>query len=108
MTPAEVARLEEGWRNTVKEVLAELMSEISEDCWCAGWLSGLEFDLWEMVQGGPRRFGMGEVSEEDVQRLRVLSNECGGWIVWNMDKGDTSFVPLAEWEAIYAAETERR
>lgn len=77
-------------------VLEALMSEISEDCICARWELGLEFRLWAMVQGGARHFGMSEVSEEDVARLRNLSTSAGGW--WRYDR----FVPAVEWAFVYA------
>ncbi len=79
--------------------LAELMGDISEDCYCAGWMMGLEHALWAMVLGGPREYGMGEVTEEQVARLKQLSDACGGWIVWSEGDGET-FVPLEEWEQI--------
>jgi hypothetical protein len=31
--------------------LADYMSELSESAYCAGWMEGLEFALWEAVQG---------------------------------------------------------
>ena len=38
---------EPNWRT-----LAGEMSEISELAFCAGWMDGLEYRLWEIVQGG--------------------------------------------------------
>lgn len=40
-------------------LLARLMSDISEDCWCAGWMSGTEFALWKAVQTGDGIVGIG-------------------------------------------------
>ena len=50
--------------------LCVLMRRLSEDYYCAGWLVGLEDHLWAMVQGGDRHFGVGEVTVEEVARLR--------------------------------------
>ena len=86
--------------------LAAKMSDISEDCYCAGWLSGLEHSLWWFVVGGPGEWGMGKVDEDDVRALRALSEKCGGWIVWRESVGEV-FVPLAEWLPTYAADQER-
>jgi len=86
--------------------LAAKMSDISEDCYCAGWLSGLEHSLWWFVVDGPGEWGMGKVDEDDVRALRALSEKCGGWIVWREGVGEV-FVPLAEWLPAYAAEQER-
>ena len=32
-------------------LLKKLMSAISEERWCAGWMHGLEYTLWDMVTG---------------------------------------------------------
>ena len=82
------------------KALCDLMGDMSEDCWCAGWLDTCEFDLWSMVLGGPRGWGMGEVSESDVAQLKELSKLCGGWIVWREKQCET-WIPLAEWLPLY-------
>jgi hypothetical protein len=88
--------------------LADLMSEISEDCYCAGWLIGTEFVLWGAVLNGPIEWGCGDVTEEQVAALRRLSGEIGGWIAWEVsdDPMNTGpvFVPIVEWRERYAAE----
>lgn len=67
--------------------LAALMSDISEDRWCAGWLIGLEFILWD---------------EKDPACM-ALSEKCGGWWAWfEADPDDAhtwgaSFVPMGRW-----------
>ena len=77
--------------------LAALMSSLSEDLWCAGWLTGTERTLWNMVQGGTREWGMGEVSQRQVDLLRLLSDEAEGWIIYGDD--GPQFVPIDEWKA---------
>jgi hypothetical protein len=32
-------------------LLRKLMSGISEEYWCAGWLAGLEYTLWNAITG---------------------------------------------------------
>jgi hypothetical protein len=91
-----------------KDRLYNLMSDISEECYCAGWMSGNEYTLWAMVRdpAASRHYGMSEVSAEDVEELRQLSEQLGGWVVW-WDDGDEPglpatawgrrFLPMAEW-----------
>lgn len=74
--------------------LAELMSSISEDHFCAGWMSGTEHRLWQMVEGGDREW-MGPVEESEVAQLKALSDKCGGWIVYG--DGGEEFVSIEEW-----------
>jgi hypothetical protein len=81
--------------------LAEYMSDISEDNYCAGWLIDLEHTLWDAVMAGPSRFGMGDITAENIAELRRLSNDAGGWIVYVSGKGET-FVPMAEWLEIHS------
>jgi hypothetical protein len=57
--------------------LLGLMSGISEEYWCAGWLNGLEFDLWNAQANG--RYGQGAITERQAKLLRLLSEECEGW-----------------------------
>lgn len=77
--------------------LAALMSSLSEDLWCAGWLAGTEQRLWQMVQGGPREWGMGEVTHRQVDLLRLLSEEAEGWIIYGTN--GPHFVPIDQWKA---------
>ena len=86
--------------------LYELMSEISEDCYCAGWMMGLEYAIWGALQDGDLRYGMGEMDAASLMRCRALSLTLGGWIVWVDDDTDPSlthehwgprFVPMDVW-----------
>lgn len=95
-----------------QRALYQLMSDISEECYCAGWMTGNEYTLWEMVtnQGAERRYGMGEVEAQQIDDLRTIAAEVGGWIRWRDDDEDKSlppedwgpvFTPMAEWLAMY-------
>lgn len=90
--------------------LARLMSDISEDCWFAGWMGGLEFSLWQIMQNpDDRMHGMALASIEDIERLRALSDEIGAWPAWCNDLGPDDaidglylkWVPLDEWRRTY-------
>lgn len=80
----------------LRRSLADLMSDLSEDQWAAGWFNmpghEVEVALWEMVTGKRKRddWGMGEVSLEDVERLRRLAEHLGEWY------DGKSFVPLTD------------
>jgi hypothetical protein len=85
--------------------LASLMSGLSEAGYCASWESGLERDMWALMHSetpGKVEYGMTEIEPEEIAMLRDLSRECGGWCVLGHD-GESVFVPLAEWLAIYGA-----
>jgi len=79
-------------------VLAKYMSEISERCYCAGWMMGLEYTLWyAMLREAPFHYGQGQISERDLEALKWLSDMAGGWIVWDDTHGET-FISLEEWK----------
>lgn len=96
-----------------QRALYNLMSDISEDCWCAGWMHGNEYALWTLVtdpksKGG--EYGGVKVDQRHIDDLRAISNEIGGWIRWRDDEEDPSlpceewgpvFTPMAEWLAMY-------
>jgi hypothetical protein len=91
--------------------LWSLMSDISEQCYCAGWLLGNEDTLWRMVtdRGDTRRYGQGEDGSENctvhavsVEALRYLHERCGGWWVWDDSAPDAQdwgprFLTTKEW-----------
>lgn len=86
-----------------------LMSDISEDYWCAGWLDQLEFELWRAITTDDTGFGPfgTNLSETELADLKRLSESAGGWFAWGEDAdGDVGaqFVPMAEWVERYARE----
>ncbi len=82
------------------DLLRKVMSGISEECWCAGWLRNLEYMLWDAVMG--KREGI--CSVEEIEQLKYLSEKCGGWIIWDEQAKDERFVPMQEWLRLYEAE----
>lgn len=95
-----------------QKALYERMSDISEECYAAGWMTGNEYTLWEMVANpeASRRYGMSDVRESDLNELREISTEIGGWIRWVDDDDDPDlpseewgpvFTPMAEWVPLF-------
>jgi transcriptional regulator with XRE-family HTH domain len=90
-----------------QRALYHLMSDISEAAYCAAWENDNEYNLWEMVvdPGASRDYGMVRpVSESEVDDMREIAEEIGGWIRWrdvqecesDLDTGPV-FVPMAQW-----------
>ena len=76
------------------------MGEISEASYSAGWMLGLEYALWQLLETGKSAQGRYHLSEEERQKLRVLSERCGGWIAFDDQKGET-FVPFSDWRSMF-------
>jgi hypothetical protein len=79
------------------------MSDISEDCYAARWLIGNEYSLWQMLSGASTRYGMCEVSAEELEEVRILSERANGWI-WTGGPGEYTpqLVSFEEWEGLIA------
>lgn len=85
------------------EQLVALMSELSEDCYCAGWLHDCEHTLWGMIaHGDDLRWGIGAVIPGALATLKRLAGEIGGWPVWDRGSG-IRVAPMAEWLPMHAA-----
>jgi hypothetical protein len=78
------------------------MSDLSEEAYYAGWMDGLEYALWEAVTGVRREYGRLALTEAHRAHLRELSDNCGGWIVFD-DDTEKTWVPLAEWKKRFSA-----
>jgi len=78
------------------DALLDFMSELSEDCYCAGWLIGTEHALWRAHEEGPMSWGQGDVGASAVAKLRRLSAKAGGWWRWDDEHGPL-FVLMDEW-----------
>ena len=85
-------------RAMARTMLNRLMSDISERCWCAGWMSGNEFSLWRLMETGGGRYGQDEVTPDEAAQLRALSNTLGEWCVWDETApGCHAFPSLDDW-----------
>jgi len=94
-------------KNAARRLLEIKMSAISEYCYCACWLDGLEYSLWSFVQEGPRNWGQREVTQNDIDELKLLSEICGGWIIWD-DKYKEAFIDMGTWLELYAEAKKER
>jgi hypothetical protein len=77
-----------------------MMSYLSEEMWCAGWMTGCEYALWADLTGqevaGKRAWG---IAEEDKEDLRFLHEAAGGWVMWSEDAGEKVFLSTEAWLA---------
>lgn len=77
--------------------LHKLMGEISADLYCAFWMTGVEYDIWDLLQG--EKEGRVKASAADVEifkRALDLSNATAGWITW-CDESSTPGLPREQW-----------
>jgi hypothetical protein len=81
--------------------LADLMSDISEKCCCAGWMLNLEYVLWNAVITGPCEYGHGTITSRDIDELVRASEKLKSWIVFD-DELEEIAVPLDKWRIKFA------
>ena len=87
--------------NRAARRLRAYMSSLCRRAYGEGWLDHLEFALWHAVVSGPMRYGQLQIDAATIAELRVLSDECGGWINV-VAPGEERCVPLPEWQDLYA------
>ena len=84
--------------------LIALMSDLSEEHWCAGWLSGNEHYLWECIQHPESQYGMYPLDAETLADLQVYATLIGGWVRWEgAPHYEAVYISMAEWEPRHAA-----
>ena len=82
--------------------LFDLMSDISEECFSAGWIVSNGENLWKikqrfegLVQADAIDYGAGEIDDQTLIDLCELASESGCW--WTLLNGDPVCVPLFKW-----------
>jgi len=84
-------------------ILRVKFSEYSEDHFIAGWVTGLEFFLWDHLHGKPQEtpFGSPSLDASEIGIIRGLSTLAGGWWVWPETIGEKGvreiFIPMDRW-----------
>jgi hypothetical protein len=90
------------------ESLVKLISSISEEHCCDGWLSEIEYELWACVRGKDVQVCFSNVTAEDVKKLRNLHLKSGGWWHWDDISGTKVFMTTNEWNKVYALHALRK
>lgn len=99
----------------IAAVLAEAISNYSEDTFCAGWLSGIEHELWERIltrepdayehaveklyaAAGKERHDWGKPKSEFLAGLKILAERFQVWVYWQ--DGETG-IHLEDWKPLH-------
>jgi hypothetical protein len=83
-------------RHNLIQQLGAAMSDVSENCYCAGWLGGTADVLPELCRraietGQAQRWGHGEVTPETARNLWAMAERPGAWA--DLHPQDDSYVP---------------
>lgn len=104
MSAEETILLDAGIQAAQRALLV-YMRHLSEENWCAGWLGGLEFTLWDRVlrwrSNAEPVSAFERANLPDMEVLSWLSEQAGGWWHWDKAAKEPIFVPLSEWLDIF-------
>lgn len=91
--------------NPLTYALGELMSQLSEECWAAGWQSGAQTDIWALLCGHRTTWGQGSFEEHAPLLAAIDQLACltGTWMVWSDTDGAARPVKLDDWRRFYEA-----
>ncbi|GGB12492.1 hypothetical protein GCM10011511_40160 [Puia dinghuensis] len=60
-------------------------------------MDGLEYELWEILNGVKSHYYRHMVTQEELQQLKVLSEQCGCWIIFD-DESEETALDLESWK----------
>lgn len=87
-----------------RELLLDKMREYSQDGFCASWMQGLEFELWQLATSSSPTESSG-FSPEFYQQLHQLTVIADGWWRWETTSDSSGvgpvFVSLGTWQKVY-------
>jgi len=93
-----------------REVILHRMSDYSEDYHCAGWLSSLEFLLWEGPADDDESLTT-QARRKISAELRALAGIASGWWVYSdetkPDERGPVFIPMERWLAVLAEQEKK-
>lgn len=104
--------MDDATRNGLLQLLGKAMSDVSEECYCAGWLDGTEYFVPELCRRAlttrqTQHWGRWEVTPELARGLQALADQVGSWA--NLDADATGYIPFQPFPipAVYLESIER-
>lgn len=87
--------MDDATRHALVQLLGNAMSDVSEECWCAGWLGGTEHIVPELCRRALASrqtscWGRWEVTLERARGLQALADHIGSWA--NLDNDATGYI----------------
>jgi hypothetical protein len=88
--------MDDATRHALLQLLGNAISDISEECYCAGWMIGTEYFVPELCRraeatGQTQFWGHGEVTPEQARGLVALAEIVGSWA--NLNQAGVRYVP---------------
>lgn len=97
----------------VAHVLVLAISEYSESAYCAGWMHGIEHEIWDRLYPAPKEpyeiaverlhraagrehTDWGDVRRELLRGLQLIAEQHRVWVYWDDKNADTA-IHLDDW-----------
>ncbi len=74
-----------------------MMSDISKEASCAGWMANLEYVLWDATLNGERKYGRYFITKKDINQLTALCEITNSWIYFD-ESGEETAMPVKQWK----------
>ena len=83
----------------VRQLLLAGFEKISEEAYCAGWMTGLEQGLWDLATGDATGYGRLDLEDHGdlVAALHALAVEHHVWLRWSEEADGPALIPLDTW-----------
>ena len=78
-----------------QQALYDLMSDLSEEHYFAGWICGCEDWLWDQLSGID--CGNYNITDTERRQLALAADKAQGWVVWNDEINDPEFLTFEQW-----------
>jgi len=82
----------------IQNLIIDLISEISEHIYCAGWYSDIEFELWKWIDDEstiPEAI-IHRVERKDLSELKMLSDKLQLWAYWD-NEDEARSIGIRDW-----------
>jgi hypothetical protein len=88
--------------NQLSDFIGHLISELSEDIYSAGWIDGIEKELWYRSEGidiNPNE-NTSRIDKNEIDELRALANKLGYWAYWddNCESNNIRPIKIEDWK----------
>ena len=98
-----------GWakqytKSELKQLLVDLIGELSEDCYSTGWSNNIEFELWHLINHKSDEKTLklwrkrGDI--EALKDLKILQEITHSWAIWDDGAGKPISIMLEDWIAL--------